>query len=72
MGRTGAREEGAYFIDLNDSIATKYETMGQYAVKPFFPGDQTHTDINGAKLNTQIVIDRLKKLNPGGLNKYMK
>lgn len=67
-----AKEEGAYFIDLNDLIATKYEALGQDAVKAFFPGDHTHTDINGAKLNAQIVIDQLKKINPGSLNKYMK
>ena len=67
-----AKEEGAYFIDLNDLVATKYEALGQEAVKPFFPGDHTHTDINGAKLNAQIVMEELKILNPGKLNKYMK
>ena len=67
-----AKEEGAYFIDLNDLIATKYETMGADAVKSFFPGDHTHTDINGAKLNAQTVIDELKKINPTNLNSYMK
>jgi lysophospholipase L1-like esterase len=67
-----SKEEGAYFIDLNDLIATKYEALGEDAVKAFFPGDHTHTDINGAKLNAQTVIDELKKLNPGKLNKYMK
>jgi rhamnogalacturonan acetylesterase len=67
-----AKEEGAYFIDLNDIVATKYEALGQDAMKAFFPGDHTHTDINGAKLNAQTVIDELKKLNPGKLNKYMK
>jgi rhamnogalacturonan acetylesterase len=67
-----AKEEGAYFIDLNDIIATKYEALGEDAVKAFFPGDHTHTDINGAKLNAQTVIDELKKINPGNLNKYMK
>jgi len=67
-----AKEEGAYFINLNDLIATKYEQMGAEAVKPFFPGDHTHTDINGAKLNAQIVIEQLKKINPGELKKFMK
>jgi lysophospholipase L1-like esterase len=67
-----AKEEGAYFIDLNDLIATKYEQMGADAVKPFFPGDHTHTDINGAKLNAQIVMEQLKKINPDDLKKFMK
>jgi len=66
-----AKEEGAYFIDLNDLIATKYEQLGAEAVKLFFPGDHTHTDINGAKLNAQIVMEQLKKINPGKLKKYM-
>ena len=67
-----AKEEGAFFIDLNDLVATKYEQLGTEAVKPFFPGDHTHTDINGAKLNAQIVMEQLKKINPGKLKKYMK
>lgn len=67
-----AKVEGAYFIDLNDLVASKYEAIGHEAVKTFFPGDHTHTDLNGAKLNAEIVMDQLKMLNPGGLNKYMK
>jgi rhamnogalacturonan acetylesterase len=67
-----AKEEGAFFIDINDLISTKYEQLGADAVKPFFPGDHTHTDINGAKLNAQIVMEQLKKINPGKLKKYMK
>jgi len=31
-----AKEEGAFFIDLNDLVATTYEQMGAEAVKPFF------------------------------------
>jgi rhamnogalacturonan acetylesterase len=67
-----AKEEGAYFIDLNDLVATKYEQMGAEAVKPFFPSDHTHTDLNGAKLNAEIVMEQLKKIKPGKLKKYMK
>jgi lysophospholipase L1-like esterase len=67
-----AKEERAYFIDLNDLIATKYEELGPDPVKAFFPGDHTHTDINGAKLNAQIVMEQLKKINPDNLTKFMK
>jgi len=67
-----AKEEGAFFIDLNDLVATKYEQLGAGAVKLFFPGDHTHTDINGAKLNAEIVMEQLKKIKPGVLKKYMK
>src|SRR5215203_3767125 len=32
-----AREEAAYFIDLNNLVAAKYEELGAEAIKPFFP-----------------------------------
>jgi rhamnogalacturonan acetylesterase len=57
-----AKEEGAYFINLNDDIALKYESMGPEAVKPFFPVDHTHTNLDGAKLNAQIVMEGVRKL----------
>lgn len=66
-----AKEEGAYFIDLNDLVATKYEAMGADAVKPFFPGDHTHTNREGAELNAQIVAAELKKINDKPLKKYL-
>ena len=55
-----AEQEGAPFIDLNELVAKKYEEMGPDAVKPFFPADHTHTNIDGAKLNAQIVVDAIK------------
>jgi rhamnogalacturonan acetylesterase len=69
--RQVAEEEGAFFIDLNDLVAIKYEEMGAEKVKPFFPADHTHTNIDGAKLNAEIVIDALKKIKPGKLTKYL-
>lgn len=66
-----AKEEGAYFVKLNDIIATKYESMGSEAVKLFFPGDHTHTNREGAALNASIVMAALKELNiPGLTNDY--
>jgi lysophospholipase L1-like esterase len=66
-----ATEEGAYFINLNDDIAVKYESMGQETVKPFFPVDHTHTNLDGAKLNAEIVIDGIKKLKIRALKRLM-
>ena len=66
-----AKEEGVSFIDLNDLIATKYEAMGADAVKPFFPGDHTHTNKEGAQLAAQIVAAELKKINEKPLQKYL-
>lgn len=66
-----AKEEGAFFIDLNDLVAIKYEEMGEEKVKPFFPADHTHTNIDGAKLNAEIVIKAIKEIKPGKLKKYI-
>ena len=66
-----AEQEGAYFIDLNELIASKYEEMGDQEVHKFFPADHTHTNLEGAKLNAVIVANELKKINPGKINKYM-
>jgi rhamnogalacturonan acetylesterase len=67
-----AQEEGALFIDLNELVAAKYEEMGAETVKPFFPIDHTHTNIDGAKLNAIIVTKALKEIKPGKLDKYIK
>ena len=66
-----AEQEGAYFIDLNELIAAKYEEMGEQEAHKFFQVDHTHTDVEGAKLNAEIVAKALKKINPGKIKKYM-
>jgi lysophospholipase L1-like esterase len=67
-----AQQEKAYFIDLNDLVALRYEAMGAESVKPFFPGDHTHTNMDGAKVNRDIVISELKRINPGKIKKYLR
>jgi rhamnogalacturonan acetylesterase len=66
-----ADQEGAYFIDLNELIAAEYEKMGEQEVRKFFPADHTHTNLDGAKLNAEIVAGALKRINPGKIKKYM-
>ena len=66
-----AAQEGAYFIDLNELIAAKYEEMGEQEVHKFFPVDHTHTNLEGAKLNAEIVANALKKIDPGKIKRYM-
>lgn len=66
-----AEQEAAYFIDLNEMIAAKYEEMGAEKVKPFFPADHTHTNMEGAKLNAEIVIKTTREIRPGKLKKYL-
>jgi rhamnogalacturonan acetylesterase len=66
-----AKEEQAYFIDLNNRVADKYDQMGPEKVKEFFPGDHTHTNVLGAEFNALAVIEGLMELKDCGLNNYL-
>ncbi|HYO21351.1 MAG TPA: rhamnogalacturonan acetylesterase [Flavisolibacter sp.] len=66
-----AKEEGAFFINLNELVSAKYEEMGTELVKTFFPGDHTHTNDAGAKLNAEIVAKELKNLQGSGLKNFL-
>jgi rhamnogalacturonan acetylesterase len=67
-----AREEGAYFIDINDKIAERYEALGKEIVDSFFPSDHTHTNKEGAELNAAIVVQELKKIDACNLKNFLK
>lgn len=67
-----AKEEAAFFIDLNDLIAEKYEVLGPEKVKTFFPADHIHTNKEGGELNASIVIKEIKGLKKCKLKKYLK
>ena len=69
--REVAAAEGVNFIDLNNLVAVRYEAMGADSVKPFFPIDHTHTNIDGAKLNAAILMEALKGSPSLKLNKYL-
>jgi rhamnogalacturonan acetylesterase len=70
--RETATTTGAYFIDLNNTIADEYEKLGVEKVNSFFPADHTHTNLAGAQLNAEIVIKGVQGLKDLGLNKYLK
>ncbi len=57
-----AEQTEASFIDLNELIALEYEKMNPVRVKTFFPDDHTHTNKEGAILNTQKVMEGIKQL----------
>lgn len=67
-----AKEEGAFFVDLNQITADKYDTWGPDKVKTFFPGDHTHTNLDGAKVNAESVAEGLKQLKNCQLAKFLK
>jgi len=67
-----AQAGGAFFIDLNEIIARRYEQLGQEKVtKEFFVSEHTHTSMAGAKVNAECVIEGLKALKDCPLNPYI-
>jgi lysophospholipase L1-like esterase len=69
--KIAASNTGAFFIDLNELVALKYEALGKETVKPFFPKDHTHTGAEGANLNALTVAETLKKIKECGLKEYI-
>lgn len=70
--REVAEQTNAFFVDLNERIAKKYEEMGQESVNAFFPGDHTHTNQAGANLNAETVVQGIKGLKNCELKAYLK
>jgi rhamnogalacturonan acetylesterase len=66
-----AKQTNAFFIDLNSITSDQYDQLGAEKVKEFFPGDHTHTNESGAKLNAESVVAGLKGLKSCSLNKYL-
>ena len=69
--RETAEATGAWFIDLNAIIADQYDQLGADKAKEFFPGDHTHTNEAGARLNAGSVVTGLKKLDKLKLRIYL-
>jgi len=54
---------GAFFIDLNDISAKKFEVLGPEKVKElYFLEDHTHTTPAGAEVNAASVVEGLRRL----------
>ncbi len=60
-----AESEAVFFIDLNAITADKYDLLGPDEVKKFFPGDHTHTNVEGAKVNAASVVQGIRNLSNG-------
>jgi lysophospholipase L1-like esterase len=69
--KEAAGQADAFFIDLNELVAKKYEAMGKEKVKTFFPGDHTHTNLAGAELNAKTVAEGVKGLKNCDLKAYV-
>jgi rhamnogalacturonyl hydrolase YesR/lysophospholipase L1-like esterase len=66
-----AEQEGAYFIDMNDLIAIKYEALGPEKAKDLFK-DSVHTSREGAILNCEALIEGIRNIPELSLNQYIK
>ncbi|MBN1457006.1 MAG: hypothetical protein JW912_04050 [Sedimentisphaerales bacterium] len=67
-----AKAKGAFFIDLNELIAVRYEKEGQEKVSSeYFLKDHTHTTTAGAKLNAKIVVQGINGLSGCALSDYI-
>lgn len=69
--KIAAEREKAFYIDLNEIVAQKYEALGKEKVKAFFPKDHTHTGAEGAAFNALTVAESLKKMKECGLREYI-
>ena len=67
-----ARQEDAFFIDLNKKVAAMYEILGQPVVSKFFPKEHTHTGLEGAKVNAEVVAKEIRQLDKCTLKGYLK
>lgn len=66
-----ATDEHAAFLNLNEIVAEKYEFMGPAKVDELFGDPHTHTNLAGAKLNAESVVEGLKGLKRDPLKKYL-
>jgi lysophospholipase L1-like esterase len=57
-----ARAEGAPFLDLNESVARRYEALGPATVASLFADEHTHTNASGAALTAAAVAEGIPAL----------
>jgi lysophospholipase L1-like esterase len=66
-----AQQDHALFVDLNAIIADQYDKFGPDKVEGFFGDPNTHTNLAGAKMNAESVIEGLQGLPHDPLKKYL-
>lgn len=66
-----AKSESAFFIDLNELVAKRYEAMGPEKVKLYFPADHTHTNPAGAEENAAAVVEGVRALRRCPLRQFL-
>jgi lysophospholipase L1-like esterase len=66
-----AQAGGAAFVDLNEIVARRYETLGAEKVAPLFADERTHTNVEGAELNAEGVVAGVKGLKGSPLEGFL-
>jgi rhamnogalacturonan acetylesterase len=70
--KESAQEGKAYFIDLNEIIAARYDPLGENEVTAkLFLTDNTHTNEAGAIINAQAVAEGIRHLKGCKLKKSL-
>jgi lysophospholipase L1-like esterase len=67
-----AAQEQIGFIDLNETIAGKYDALGPEKVDPLFGDPHTHTSRAGAELNADTVVEGLRRLSRNPVAAFLK
>jgi rhamnogalacturonan endolyase len=60
--RAVAQAEQSAFLDLHETIATRYDALGEEAVGKLFADARVHTTWEGAVLSAQCVVASIKNL----------
>ena len=71
-----AKREGTAFIDLNETAARRYDSIGREQVMTLFPAttpdERVHTNWAGAELNAGIVASSLRTLGDARIASWLK
>jgi rhamnogalacturonan acetylesterase len=71
--RETAQSSGAFFVDLNEIVARRYEAEGQAKVRELYfeATDHTHTTAAGAQVNAECVVEGVRRLKDCSLAGYL-
>jgi lysophospholipase L1-like esterase len=66
-----AKDQKIQYVDLNNTVADLYETMGPEKVQPLYQPDKTHSTVEGADLNAHYITAGLKALKEHPFDQYL-
>jgi len=66
-----AQEARAPFIDVSNTVADRFEALGEKKVKAFYEQDHTHFNATGADLHAAAIVAGLKALQPSPVATFL-